>query len=80
MPTNLLLHNQTFRDSKIVFTFNDIMTKGKFEELTGIHLSELIEKTTGEFQHLIYKLQKKEFGNNHVIIWQTKLNNKNTQS
>ena len=43
----LLLHNQTFRDSKIVFTFNDIMTKGKFEELTGIHLSELIEKTTG---------------------------------
>lgn len=56
------------------------MTKGKFEELTGIHLSELIEKTTGEFQHLIYKLQKKEFGNNHVIIWQTKLNNKNTQS
>ena len=34
-------------DSKIVFTFNDVMTKSKFEELTGIHLSELIEETSG---------------------------------
>ncbi len=34
-------------DSKIVFTFNDVMTKSQFEELTGIHLSELIEETTG---------------------------------
>ena len=42
-----LTFEKGYFDSKIVFTFNDIMTKSKFEEMTGIHLSELIEETSG---------------------------------
>lgn len=36
-----------YSQSKIEMRFNDVMTKSEFEELTGIHLFELISHTSG---------------------------------
>lgn len=42
-----LTYEKGYFGSKIIIKFVDIMTKARFEELTGIHLAELVEKTTG---------------------------------
>lgn len=40
-------YKEDYFDSQIEIRFREEMTKSKFEELTGIHLFELIEKTSG---------------------------------